>query len=147
MKYRILLLSALVLMSCKKDSLTGPELELVGTWVLSSYTIGDLEIPSRAGVRYRLRLKADGTWEDNEGGVGEWSVSGNRITSTGGRNGKTETLSYFLEGRELALIYTREQFLASYEDVLSDEDMQSLRALLNEALGANAVIRTIFERG
>ena len=90
-----------------------------------------------------LRLKADGTWDDNSGGVGTWSVSGNILTFQD--DGRNETLRqvYFVTGDELTLTWTRELMLELIEDDddFTDEDLELFREMLDQDFTGRVFLR------
>ncbi|MDE2887464.1 MAG: lipocalin family protein [Gemmatimonadota bacterium] len=133
-----LTLTALALLACGGDNLTGPGSDLVGSWQLVSTNIGATaaanlrehlldngvnpdvvdeqveEIRSAMDLVFRdvglsiLRVHADGTYADNYGDRGTWSVKGDTLTITD-RDAITITCRYFVDGQDLTLIFNKAQ--------------------------------------
>ncbi len=73
-----------------------------------------------------LRFNADGTYADNSGDAGTWSVNGDLVT-LGSRDGSTLEGKYFLDGNDLTFILSKDQFLhlaKQEEDLWTTEDQE-----------------------
>ena len=85
----------------------------------------DFEVRFNENFFVVLRFNSDGSYEDNTGDAGTWSVSGNRLTITDA-DGETDTFSYFADGDDLTLIFSHDDLLKEFREEFSTEEDQEL---------------------
>lgn len=87
-------------------------------------------------VRSAVRFNVDKTWEDDRGNQGTWRIDRDYLITTD-EGGTVDRSRYFLDGNDLTIILTKEQFLAGlkqdddldvqvcelYDDVMEDDDV------------------------
>ena len=159
--------------SCGEDKPTEPVHELVGSWTytgsnlvstfsanLRSYLLEQgvdeaavQEIvteffrgaESSIGGLTILRINADGTYQDNEGDSGTWSVQGDVVTITDG-DGSVIQMQYFVDGDDLTLILTKDRFLNLFRDSqTSDEIDEETMAFFDVLFGDGDTIRFFYK--
>ncbi len=151
---------------------TGPEAELVGTWIFEGTDLVEvlagrfieyaaeqgMSLPDAEAIvdeafarseeglrawRYSLRFNPDRTWEDDSGHKGTWRIDDDVLISTE-EDGTVERWKYFLDGDDLTLILTRESLL-SLSRQMDDFDAQAYE-FYNELLGEDDVMRFFYKR-
>ncbi len=151
---------------------TGPENDLVGTWVFEGTDLIDIlalrlenllvaqgvsRTDAKAYIdeavasteeyvrdfREIIRYNADNTWKDNSGNKGTWRIQdGTFITTDAG--GNSTRLGYFLDGDDLTFIFAKEQLLAGLRQA---EDLDAeVYDLYNVVLEERDVVRFFFKR-
>ena len=94
------------------NNLTDSEKELVGTWKFVGIDFGDLEFYNFYQIvpRIEIRFNSDNTWESDYGDRGTWRISNKQIIRSDD-TGEIDKITYFLDGNDLTLIFTKSQFL------------------------------------
>ncbi len=164
---------ASVALSCGDDKPTEPVHELVGSWTLQGSNLvatfstnlrnylldqGVDEATARnvvaefiSGIENSIgglnivRINADGTYQDNSGGAGTWSVQGDVLTLND-NDGSTIQMQYFLDGDDLTLILTRERYLNLFRRSQdSDQIDAETLAFLDVLFGDGDTIRFFYK--
>ena len=123
------------------NNLTGPEEEFVGTWRFVGAAVGDLEFYD--APRVEMRFNSDGSWQDDYGSKGTWRIENNQLTLSDD-TGETERWTYYLDGDDLTLIFTKAQFLSYLRQ--SGDFTEEDNRLLDQLLGPNDAVRLFFQR-
>ena len=131
--FAVLLFAAALITGACGSSLTGPEKALVGTWVFAGAAFGNYEFYDNI-PRLEIRFNADGTTEDDQGGMGTWKIENNQLFLDG------ESGTYYLDGDDLTLIISKTEFL-EYAD-FTEEDYR----IFNELLEPDDTVRMFFKR-
>ena len=124
------------------SNLTGPEEELIGTWRFVGAAIGDLEFYN--APRIEMRFNSDSTWQDDHGGKGTWKIENNQLTLSDDA-GETDRWTYYLDGNDLTLVFTKAQFilyLIQSGESFTEEDNR----ILDQLLGPGDTVRLFFAR-
>ena len=153
---------------------TGPEADLVGLWTFEHTDFAEVMAQritdflvnkglSRTEAEKRvysedfeesifeenirgltLRFNEDTTWQDNYGGKGTWHVEENDLILNAENGTVIERSRYFLDGDDLALIFTKAQFLEMLRrgEDFDAESYESSNGLLDE----DDVVRFFFQR-
>ena len=159
-------------LSCGDDKPTEPVHELVGSWTytgnnlvstfsanLRSYLleqgVDEAAVQEIVTEFFRgaessisgltiLRINADGTYQDNEGDSGTWSVQGDVVTITDG-DGSVFQMQYFVDGDDLTLILNKERFLNLFRGSQpSDEIDEETLAFFDILIGDGDAIRFFY---
>ena len=91
------------------------------------------------------RFNTDGSFEDDDGTTGTWSVSGNRLTMVD-TDGFTFESTYFVDGDNLTLFLNRDQFfqiIRQQVEEWTEEDQAFFDVLIQEG----ETVRFFFEAG
>ena len=123
------------------SNLTGPEKELVGTWRFVGAAVGDLEFYN--APRGEMRFNSDGTWQDDYGAKGTWRIENNQLTLSD-ETGETERWTYYLDGSDLTLIFTKAQFVSYLRQ--SGDFTEEDNRILDQLLGPSGTVRLFYER-
>lgn len=104
----------LIVAGCdKEENPTGPENDIVGTWVLTKVILpdyGNMEVnPQPLGLQMTLKVNSDKTFEmtvvdsdSTETDTGTWSISNGKITIKS-NTGETLVFDYELTGNQLKI--------------------------------------------
>lgn len=82
-------LSLLAVMNCSKSKDATPAASIVGTWLQTTNTFSSCDQVADNGSKscnpdcVSLTFKSDGTWTDDDGGSGTYSVSGSTLSIDG----------------------------------------------------------------
>lgn len=149
-RYCIFITIALGILACGGP--TGPEEEIVGTWVfkesnlaamvstgLEEYLVSqgfDRE-SARVLTVFSLQelnnswgwvhINADNTWEDDDGASGTWRIEGDEYITTQGA--ESLTLKYILDGDTLTLIYPKSLVADVFREGFEPETTEETEAL------------------
>ena len=160
--------------SCGEDKPTEPVRDIVGSWAyrgtdfgstaatnLRDYLMGlgwnlasaqrmvdgfrnEMEAGFRDTGLSVLRFDADGTFEDNSGSKGVWSVQGDVLTIVA-EDGFTIQCQYFVEGDALTLVLNKERYLNLIrQSEGSDEIEPEIQALLDILFGVDNTLRLFY---
>ncbi len=112
--------------------------------IVQEFTIG-METSISDTLSSIRRVNADGSFEDDDGNTGTWSVSGNLLTMVDA-DGFTIEGTYFVDGDNLTLFFTRDQYLRiiRQEDEEWDEEAQ---AFFDAIIEEGDTIRFFFRAG
>ena len=90
-----------------------------------------------------MRFNSDSTWQDDHEGKETWRIESNQLTISDD-TGETERWTYFLDGNDLTIIFTKAQFL-SYLRQGGDFTEEDNR-ILDQLLGPNDSVRLFFAK-
>ena len=93
---------------------------------------------------FLIRFNSNGTYTDNSGDTGTWTVSGNTITLSSS-DGIAAVNSYFVSGNDLTVIFTKTQLEAQIK-AASETWTSDDQALFDIIFRANDRVRLFFDK-
>ena len=168
-----LVLAATGMTACGDKGPTGPEADLVGSWIFEGTDLAGVlsarlvDLFVEAGLsrseaqalvdefmvgidegfddlRSTMRFNGDNTWEDDSGNKGTWRIEDDVLELTDEEDSTVQRFKYFLDGDDLTLILTQEYFLSLLRQ-MEDFDAEAYE-FYNEILEEGDVLRFFFKR-
>jgi hypothetical protein len=129
------------------SSLLGLDLDPAAVAMIVQEFTSEMETSISDTLSSIRRFNADGSFEDDDGNTGAWFVSGNLLTMVDA-DGFTIEGTYFVDGDNLTLSFTRDQYFQIIGQEVEDVDEEAqVKAFLDAIIEEGDTIRFFFGAG
>ncbi len=129
------------------SSLLGLDLDPAAVAMIVQEFTSEMETSISDTLSSIRRFNADGSFEDDDGNTGAWFVSGNLLTMVDA-DGFTIEGTYFVDGDNLTLFFTRDQYFQIIGQEVEDVDEEAqVKAFLDAIIEEGDTIRFFFGAG
>ena len=127
------------------SSLLGLDLDPAAVAMIVQEFTSEMETSISDTLSSIRRFNADGSFEDDDGNTGAWFVSGNLLTMVDA-DGFTIEGTYFVDGDNLTLFFTRDQYFQIIRQQTEDWDEET-QAFFDAIIEEGDTIRFFFGAG
>ena len=129
------------------SSLLGLDLDPAAVAMIVQEFTSEMETSISDTLSSIRRFNADGSFEDDDGNTGAWFVSGNLLTMVDA-DGFTIEGTYFVDGDNLTLFFTRDQYFQIIRQQTEDLDEEAqAQAFFDAIIEEGDTIRFFFGAG